>query len=44
MRITNRFEAYNKAQIMAKRYFKIYKRFIYPTSVYYKLLEKYNLY
>lgn len=40
----NRFQALLKAKLIAKRYFRIYKKFIYPTSVYYKLCEKYNLY
>lgn len=40
----NRFEAYNKAKLISKKYFKIYKKFIYPMTVYYKLCVKYDLY
>lgn len=39
-----RFQALLKAKLIAKRYFGIYRKFIYPMSVYYKLCEKYNLY
>lgn len=40
----NRFEALIKARKISARYFNIYKKFIYPTQVYYKLCTKYNLF
>lgn len=43
-KLTNRAQAYTKAQLMAERYFRMYDKFIYPADVYTKLLEKYNLY
>ena len=39
-----KFEALQKARKIANRYFKIYKKFIYPTQVYYKLCVKYDLF
>ena len=40
----NRFNALIKSRKIAKRYFRIFKKFIYPMTVYYKLCDKYNLY
>lgn len=42
--IKNKFEALIKARLISKRYFRIYKKFIYPMSIYYRLCEKYDLY
>lgn len=42
--IETRFKAYIKAHKIQKRYINIYKKFIYPMQIFYKLCEKYNLY
>lgn len=38
------FEALLKARKISDRYFRLYKKFIYPTQVYYKLCVKYDLF
>lgn len=40
----NRFEAHKKSRVIAKRYFSLFKKFIYPYEVYTRLCIKYDLY